>query len=958
MSMIGKTIAHYSITAEIGKGGMGEVYQATDTKLGRSVAIKVLPEEFAKDADRIARFQREAKLLASLNHPNIAAIYGLEKSDGTHFLVMELIEGDTLAERIKVGAIPVEESLKLALQIAEGLEAAHEKGVIHRDLKPANIKVTPDGKVKVLDFGLAKAFAGEQVDLNLSNSPTLSVAATQQGVILGTAAYMSPEQARGKEVDKRADIWAFGVVLFEMLTGQSLFSGEDVSSTLARVLEREPDFSTLSPNLHPRIRLLLERCLEKNAKDRCHDIADVRVDIQKVLSDPGGVFAQPVSTVESRINLRSIISWVAAAVILTAIIVGAVIWKLRAPVPRQVMRSEYALQEDQQLTGLPYNVVSVSPDGMSIVYAANTKLYLKKAEDLIATPIEGTDEDPVNLFFSPDGQYVGYESRIDGHLKKIAITGGVPMRLCDVVNPNGATWGKDGWIIFSAQGGILRVSGKGGNPEQIIKKVDDAVLLYPQILPDKETILFTAYRPNNSQVAIQSLKSEERVELFEGNYARYIPTGHIIYTLENKLYAQSFDLETLKVSGASVPLEKDIFQNSTEMPGQFAISDSGTLVYIAGTTSPTTLSTLKMNLVWVDQTGKVEEIAAPPNNYVNPRISPDGKKVAVTVYAEEGSSDIYIMDINGETPSRLTFNENSTDPLWTLDSQWIVFVSGNGDKRGIYQKKADHTGKEELIALSSDGGGPPWSWADNGKTLVTTKSPLKSGGIRSASPAMIRRRMMSGGRGRGPAPKQSPVTKRAQGSERSSTSEETEISTDIGTLSMEGEHKWQSLLNLKGFVLDLQISPDGRWMAYSFPEPGGVAVNVHPFPDVDDGKWQFPGGGLIGFLWSPYGHELFYSNIEDGSLGAVEVETEPTFKFGKPEVLFNTRGMGVGLSGIASIFPGSFDISQDGKRFLMLKEAATIDNESQAKEAPAERPRKIIIVTNWFEELKEKVPLD
>ena len=295
MSMIGKTLGHYQITSQLGKGGMGEVFQAKDQKLGRDVAIKVLPEEFAKDVDRVARFQREAKLLASLNHPNIAAIYGLEESGGTNFLVLELVEGETLADRIKAGPIPVEESLKLALQIAEALEAAHEKGVIHRDLKPANIKVTPEGKIKVLDFGLAKAFAGEQAELNLSNSPTLSDAATQQGVILGTAAYMSPEQAKGKAVDKRADIWAFGGVLFEMLTGRQLFNGETISETLAAVLMREPDFSTLPPNLHPRIRLLLERCLKKEPKNRYSGISDARVDIQEALADPSGVFAQPIA---------------------------------------------------------------------------------------------------------------------------------------------------------------------------------------------------------------------------------------------------------------------------------------------------------------------------------------------------------------------------------------------------------------------------------------------------------------------------------------------------------------------------------------------------------------------------------------------------------------------------------------------------------------------------------------
>jgi serine/threonine protein kinase len=307
--MIGKTLAHYEISAQIGRGGMGEVYQAKDTKLGRDVAIKVLPEEFARDADRVARFQREAKLLASLNHPNIAAIYGLEEAEGTHFLVMELIEGDTLRDRIKSGPVPVEEALKLALQMAEALEAAHEKGVIHRDLKPANIKVTPEGKVKILDFGLAKAYVGGQENISPMDSPTISAAATQQGVILGTVAYMSPEQAKGKSVDKRADIWAFGVVLFEMLTGRQLFTGETASETLASVMKSEPEWDNLPPNLHPRIRLLLERCIEKDPKNRYSGISDARVDIQKVLADHSGVIVQPVTAAEPRTRLRTMLPW-------------------------------------------------------------------------------------------------------------------------------------------------------------------------------------------------------------------------------------------------------------------------------------------------------------------------------------------------------------------------------------------------------------------------------------------------------------------------------------------------------------------------------------------------------------------------------------------------------------------------------------------------------------------------
>ena len=366
MPEIGQNILHYSIVEKIGKGGMGEVFRAKDQKLQRDVAIKVLPEEFARDTDRVARFQREAKVLASLNHPNIAAIHGLEESGGTNFLVLELVEGDTLADRIKAGPIPVEESLKLALQIAEALEAAHEKGVIHRDLKPANIKVTPEGKVKVLDFGLAKAFAGEQAELNLSNSPTLSDAATQQGVILGTAAYMSPEQARGKAVDKRADIWAFGCVLFEMLTGRQTWTGTTVTDIMVAALAKDPDFGSLPPNVHPDIRKLLIRCLQKDPTDRFRDVGDVRVEIKQILADPSGVLVHPVTTVEPRKKLGTMLPWIAAAVVLTAIIAGVAVWKFKPSEPRQVMRFEYDLPEGQQFSDLGPEVLAVSPDGKQI----------------------------------------------------------------------------------------------------------------------------------------------------------------------------------------------------------------------------------------------------------------------------------------------------------------------------------------------------------------------------------------------------------------------------------------------------------------------------------------------------------------------------------------------------------------------------------------------------------------
>jgi serine/threonine protein kinase len=445
MSMIGKKLAHYEITNQLGKGGMGEVFRAKDQKLGRDVAIKVLPEEFAKDTDRVARFQREAKLLASLNHPNIAAIYGLEESGGKNFLVLELVEGDTLADRIKAGPIRVEESLKLALQIAEALEAAHEKGVIHRDLKPANIKVTPEGKVKVLDFGLAKAFAGEQIEVNLSNSPTLSEAATLQGVILGTAAYMSPEQAKGKAVDKRADIWAFGVVLFEMLTGRQVFTGETVSDTLASVLAREPKWQSLPSNLHPRIRLLLERCLKKEPRDRYGVINDARVDIQEVLADPSGVLVESAAAAKPPKRLRLGLAWI-AAVIISLIAGGVVVWKLKPTEPRQVIRLDYELPEGQQFGGLDMRSLAVSSDGKQIAYSTSKGLYLRSVNELTAKLIAGTEGATGQPFFSPDGKWIGYVS--ESKLTKISINGGSPVVLCDVQLVAGASWHEDNTIMY------------------------------------------------------------------------------------------------------------------------------------------------------------------------------------------------------------------------------------------------------------------------------------------------------------------------------------------------------------------------------------------------------------------------------------------------------------------------------------------------------------------------------
>ena len=892
MPEIGQSLSHYSIVEKIGKGGMGEVFRAKDQKLGRDVAIKVLPEEFARDADRVARFQREAKLLASLNHPNIAAIYGLEESGGTNFLVLELVEGDTLADRIKAGAIPVEESLKLALQIAEALEAAHDKGVIHRDLKPANIKVTPEGKVKVLDFGLAKALAGEQADLDLSKSPTLSEAATMQGVILGTAAYMSPEQAKGRTVDKRADVWAFGCVVFEMMTGRSLFSADDVSQTLARVLERQPDFSSLPENLHPKISGMLERCLEKDVRNRYGSISDARVDIQKALAEPGFVLAKAVMAAEPKRKRSAILPWV-AAIILVAAIVAMAVWNLRKTEPKRIIRFEYELPAGQQFTNLGFPTLALSPDGTQFVYSTPKGLYSRSVDELSAKLIAGTEGFTQQPFFSPDGKWIGYFSVADKKLKKIATRGGVPVTLCDVSQLTGACWCADDTIVYGHYANsIMRISANGGVPQPIVKsKLKLPLVVLPQILPDGESILYTGFSgPLARAIMVQSLKLGEPKTLFEGAGARYLPTGHIVYAAKNNLLAVPFEPEKLDTAGEPVLIVEGVFG---QLPPQYAVSDSGTLAYVPITA--VSAETLGRTLVWVDRTGKEEPLEISRNVWRYPKISPDGTKVALT--AGVGNTDIYVWDIIGKTSRRLTFDENvEAVPIWTLDGKRIAFYGQYDIKPGIYWKSADGTGGIEPLFLETNATLLPKSFSRDGKTLILLRFF------------------------------------------------ESDMSNqDIMTLSLQGDRSLRPLMQEKHLESQPKISPNGTYIAYVSNESGENEVYVRPFPEVNKGWWQVSTDGGDSPLWSPDGRELFYLNGD--TVMAVLVETYAAFSHGTPKPLFRGR-----YAFPSSPFPGTqWDISADGKRFLMMKEP-------EVSAAAGPRP-KISIVVNWFEELKKRVPL-
>ncbi len=921
--MIGKKLAHYEITSKIGKGGMGEVYRAKDTKLGRDVAIKVLPEEFAFDPNRVARLQREAKLLAALNHPNIAAIYGLEDSDGTHFLVMELIEGDTLSDRIKKGPIPVEEALKLAIQITEALEAAHEKGVIHRDLKPANIKVTPEGKVKVLDFGLAKAFAGDETDVNLTDSPTLSDVATRQGIILGTAAYMSPEQARGKSVDKRADIWAFGVVLYEMLAGKALFAGEDITSTLARVLEREPDFSTLPENLHPRIRFLLERCLKKEVRDRYGTIGDARVDIQEVLADPNGLFALPDTSLKTHEGNRTSLFRVAVTVIMTAAIVGAMVWKLRTPSPPEIVSFRYELPAGQKLTySLFMPLVAVSPDGKRFVYNTTDGLYSRSMDEMDARLIAGTANQNIgDFFFSPDGKWLAYHA--EGKLKKIAVGGGIPQVLCNIPNFVEGSWYDPDTIVFSTNtssgnnisGEILKISTDGGDPQLLLE--GDGLAVYPQMLPGGRSVLYTKVQmggtPITSQVMVRSFESEESKPLIAGYVARYLRTGHLVYTVGNDimsvgghiLYAVSFDPETLEATGDPVPLVENI---RGPFGIHYAVSNSGTLVYLTATTG--SVLTDDRDLVWVDREGNEERLGPDPDQYDGVRISPDGAKVALTV-ANINTADVWIWDVNRRNMSRLTRSEAFDQyPVWAPDGGKILFSSDRETNRlsGIFWKASDGAGETEKFYSLKGKSLFPMCWPEKGNFLIVGET------------------------------------------------ESNPLNANIGILSTEEDGALEPLLHGKYDEIGPRISPDGKWMAYQSDESGRYEIYMCPFPEVTGRRYKVSTEGGISPLWAPDGKKLYYRS-GDATM-EVELETAPTLNPLTPRILFKGAYYTRDIDEYEAVVT-PWDISRpDGRRFLMLKPLDQSVAESPESPTDEETPQRIEVVVNWFEELKVRVPVE
>ena len=725
--MIGQTISHYKVLEKIGQGGMGEVYRAEDTNLSREVAIKVLPEQFTKDPQRLARFEREAKLLASLNHPNIAAIHSFEHADDVHFLVLELVQGETLAERVAKGPLPVEEALEVCRQIAEGVEAAHEKGVIHRDLKPANVKVTPEGKVKILDFGLAKAFEEEIPAADISQSPTLTEEMTRAGVILGTAAYMSPEQAKGKSVDNRTDIFAFGSVLYELLTGKRAFEGETVTDTLARVLQGEPDWKALPQDTPTRVIELLTDCLEKDSAERLPDIGHVRIQIKKALRKPVGASTTEVTTTAQPVQQQ----WgmTMGLVVLAVIVTGLAVWLLIQPsTPEQRLnRFTFTPSRDVSMVNTNGNELAISPDGRHFVYRAigekGSQLYLRSLDDFVDRPIPGTEGALRGSFFSPDGESVAFFAA--GSLKKVSLMGGAPITLCDIRPPQQWTgsWGSEDTIVFSggAEGGsgLYRVSSVGGEPELLATpNVDQGERRYshPHILPDGENVLFSIRSTPGVpwQVAVLSLETKEQKTLLtDGRQAHYLPTGHLVYELSRtgNLMAAPFDLARLEVTGEAVPIVEEVRQvgsNSVD----YAVSEEGTLVYVPDQT------VIERSMVWVDREGRETLMTEEKREYAAPHISPDGKQVALSMHKGGAPNSVWTYDVEQDSFSRLTLEGTITGAAaWTSDGKWLTFQSNPDGQRNIYRQLADRSGLPERLTTS-----PftqmPTSWSPDGKLLA------------------------------------------------------------------------------------------------------------------------------------------------------------------------------------------------------------------------------------------------
>ena len=868
----GQRLGHYEVVGPLGAGGMGEVYRATDTTLKRDVAIKILPAAFAADPERLARFEREAQVLAQLHHPNIASIFGLHDEGGVRFLAMELVPGETLEERIGRGRLPLDEAVAIAKKIADGLEYAHERGIVHRDLKPANVKITEGGDVKILDFGLAKAITGEAVMAAGPTStptivPTMTSVGTAIGVILGTAAYMSPEQARGRPVDKRADIWAFGAVVHEMMTGTRLFEGETVSDTLAAVLTRPIDTDTFSGAAPPALRRLLARCLERDAKLRLRDIGEARI----ALDGAGAPEAERATATPT--TRRP--GWFVASLPLLALAGLAAGWFLHRPAATREDDAKWALAIPDGFTiSTVENVqLAISPDGrmqLVVVLDANAvpQMLLRKADSIEPRILPDTER-AAAPFFSPDAAWIGFFR--DSVLYKIPVAGGPPLKLAMMTGaPRGGTWSRDGYIYFTSDAAtpLARVRQDGGAVEEVTTldtTRGERTHRWPDALPDGRAVLFTCddqasteYYDDARIEAIRPATGERKVVLEGASMARYAPDGYLVFARAGSLFAVRFDSKSLTTSGSPFPLVQGVSTDVSTGAAQFALAGSGSAVWIPGE------SANSWNQVWMARDGVESSVSIPPAPYNELALSPDGKRVALTG-GQGGISDLWVYEFERDSMSRLTVGQYTARPVWSPDGKRIAFGTR-------LQGAKSQSNTWQIAWKAADG-------SDDQQVLFEAERSQLPSGFTPDGRAMLFDSMSADAQRR-----------------------------DVRLLPLGGKQEPQVLVGGPFRKSMGTISPDGHWLAYASDEGGRQGVYVRPYP-AGEGRWQISTPQGSEPRWSASGRELFYRN--DGLLNVVSIDTTHGFKASRPNRLFDR----VARAGVVS----TYGITPDGTRVFSFR---------------------------------------
>jgi serine/threonine protein kinase len=862
----GTTLGSYEVLASLGVGGMGEVYRARDTRLKREVAIKLLPETFSRDPERVVRFHREAEVLASLNHANIAAIYDFEETDGVRFLVMELVEGETLADRIRAGPVPLPVVIHIAKQIAEALEVAHAKNIVHRDLKPENVKITPEGTVKVLDFGLAKVFAPEQAS-DFSKSPTI-VSGTIAGTILGTAAYMSPEQARGQAVDAQSDIWAFGCVLYELLTGKQAFSGETLTDVLGGIVRVDPEWAALPRTTPQLLQLLVRQCLQKPRNLRLRHIGDAKIQLDAALSEPSAVASDSATTP------RRPWVWIAACMLLllvAAAMIPYVVEYFRL-VSKDTMTVRFSVPPPENTSfnsaggaNAPY--VSISPDGKHLAFIATSEnrksIWIRSLDSLEARPLSGT-EDVASYppFWSPDSRFIAFGQ--EGKLRKIEVTGGPAQTICDAPFYEGGTWNRNGVILFDevmqGEGPIKRVSAAGGKPEPVTvlnKGRQERSHAWPYFLPDGEHFLFLARTSDsgNSAIFVGALSSQETTFLVNvHSRMAYDPSGFLLFVRDSSLMAQPFDVGTLQVTGEAFPIAEQVRYNPTPGQASLTVSQNGVLAYRTGDD----LENVKLS--WVDRSGKTISDIGPTGSYANAELSPDDKRIAVQKRDPKSTNDdIWVIDVIRGVSNRLTSNPAfDAFPVWSPDGTKILFQRGDVQRGGLYLALSNGAGSEEHILK---GPARPYDWSADGRIIY----------------AIDPREILS-----------MPIS----------------------------EDSKPELFLRSDFTKNLaQLSADGKWLAYQSNESGRNDVYVDSFPNPS-GKIRISPAGGTAPRWRADGRELFYLG-SDRKLMSVLIRTsaaklEPL----SPTTLFEIPPTPRGRP---------YDVARDGQRFLLATQTEFSD---------------------------------